>query len=90
MTYTHTVVKSQKGHAGKWFHYAGTAYPDADEAIRAARRFASAQCAAGVGGHGTRIWVRSRKGNREIVTFSWPDGLVTMTDWRSTGASGAS
>lgn len=87
-SYTHSVIKRQRGMDGRWFDYRGVGYADAETAIAAARNFAERQAAAGVGG--TEIYVRARKGGMEIVTFRWDDApayTVSMVDWRERARS---
>ena len=69
-TWTHKVVKKQRGMQGEWFAYpAAVTFSAESEARQYAQAFAASQSAAGV--VGTRITVQTRGGH---VVVSYPVG----------------
>ena len=67
-TWTHKVVKIARGMDGQWFDYPTTAtFANETDAVNYAESWAREQGGAGV--VGTKITVRSRKGNRWIASI---------------------
>ena len=74
MTWTHKVVKTQRGHQGQWFRYPAAMTGSLVEALAYAHQFAHEQRAVG----GTRILVIARKGGACVEVLAedhQPEGV---------------
>lgn len=72
VTWTHKVVKQQRGANGEWFSYPGRGYSSEFEAVAAAEKFAARQSEV----PGTRIVVLARKRGRVITVKKNPRGVT--------------
>lgn len=67
--WTHKVVKRQRGENGKWYNGRGVGYKTRNDAVGAGFLFAQDLLVVGALNGGTEIDVKTRKGDKVIVTF---------------------